>query len=134
MAPLCYVGPRNGWHGLQREQVSLQQFKYCSFFLTSVSEWITCRAIGHVVLVCRPESYTANIGLSTHGEDAVWTVCTPELHCAIGDEREGGREGGREKGREGGREGGRKGEEGGRERREEGRGGEQETIEREERE
>ena len=128
MAPLCYVGPRNGWHGLQREQVSLQQFKYCSFFLTSVSEWITCRAIGHVVLVCRPESYTANIGLSTHGEDAVWTVCTPELHCAIGDEREGGREGerkgGRERERKGGRErgreegrGGRKGEEGGRERR-----------------
>ena len=66
-----------------------------------------------MVLVCRPESYTAHIGLSTHGEDAVWTVCTPELHCTIGDER-----------REGGREGERKG----------GRGGEQETIEREERE
>ena len=51
-----------------------------------------------MVLVCRPESYTAHIGLSTHGEDAVWTVCTPELHCAIGDER---REGGREEGRKG---------------------------------
>ena len=74
-----------------------------------------------MVLVCRPESYTANVGLSTHGEDAVWTVCTPELHCAIGGEREGGREGGR--GTEGGKERGR----------EEGRGREQETIEREER-
>ena len=70
-----------------------------------------------MVLVCRPESYTANVGLSTHGEDAVWTVCTPELHCVIGDEREGGREG--EERRERGRE--------------EGRGREQETIEREER-
>ena len=68
-----------------------------------------------MVLVCRPESYTANVGLSTHGEDAVWTVCTPELHCAIGDEREGGREG--EERREGGREEGREGErKGGRER------------------
>ena len=56
-----------------------------------------------MILVCWAESYTANIGLGTHGEDAVWTVCTPELHCAIGDKgrRERGREGRRREGMRG---------------------------------
>jgi len=44
---------------------------------------MVCTAIGHVVLVCWTKSYTANISLGRHGEDAMWTTGTPQLHCAI---------------------------------------------------
>ena len=55
-----------------------------------------------MVLVCWAESYTANTGLGTDGEEAARTGGAPELHCAISNKgrRERGREGGRKGGRE----------------------------------